>query len=230
MRYEDEYTGYVPASERRKRALQQARDVARAEGRELHGVIASCRSIARSFWGRAWNRHIEAFQDYESRLPLGRSCLRNGSVADLEITPGRIDSIVIDGEVYHVHIQIEPLEEERWAALRRCCAGKISSLADLVEGKLSDEIIALLCGPEEGIFPRPGEIRFDCDCPDWSDLCRHLAAALYAVSVRLDEAPELLFTLRGVEPQELFSAAPELDELPELDEETLSDTFGIDIG
>ena len=57
-----------------------------------------------------------------------------------------------------------------------------------------------------------------------------LAAALYAVSVRLDDAPELMFTLRGVEPQELFSAAPELDALPELDEETLSDTFGIDIG
>ncbi len=229
MRYGDEFTGYVSAAARKKTALAQAQEFARREGRELQGVTSSAKSIAKSFWGRAWNRHIETFQDYESRLPLGRSLLRNGGVIDLRITLGRIDAVVADKELYEIHIQIDTASEETWAFLRKRCAGKISSLMDLAEGKLSDEIIALLCDAENGIFPRLGEILLDCNCPDWSDLCRHLAAVLYGVSVRLDEAPELLFTLRGVNPEELFCGEIVPAETPELDHTALSEAFGIDL-
>ena len=34
--------------------------------------------------------------------------------------------------------------------------------------------------------------------PDWALMCKHVAAALYGVGVRLDENPALFFELRGI--------------------------------
>ena len=46
-------------------------------------------------------------------------------------------------------------------------------------------------------------------CPDAADVCKHVAASLYGVGTRLDARPELLFELRGVDPQDLIQQAAE---------------------
>jgi uncharacterized Zn finger protein len=58
----------------------------------------------------------------------------------------------------------------------------------------------------KGLFPKPGEIKLACDCPDWAGMCKHIAAVLYGVGARLDQQPELLFLLRNVDHEELISA------------------------
>jgi uncharacterized Zn finger protein len=47
-------------------------------------------------------------------------------------------------------------------------------------------------------------MKFDCDCPDWAGMCKHVAAVLYGVGARLDHSPEMLFLLRGVNHEELI--------------------------
>jgi len=49
-----------------------------------------------------------------------------------------------------------------------------------------------------GLFPSPREIEFSCSCPDWAAMCKHVAATLYGTAARLDEKPELFFSLRGI--------------------------------
>jgi len=49
--------------------------------------------------------------------------------------------------------------------------------------------------------------------PDYAWLCKHAAAVLYGVGRRLDDAPELLFTLRGVDHLALIDQA--VTSLPE---------------
>ncbi|MBI5853202.1 MAG: hypothetical protein HZB39_19510 [Planctomycetes bacterium] len=56
--------------------------------------------------------------------------------------------------------------------------------------------MARLCGPEVGMFPAPKHITMSCSCPDWATVCKHVAAVMYGIGVRLDEEPELLFVLR----------------------------------
>jgi uncharacterized Zn finger protein len=46
----------------------------------------------------------------------------------------------------------------------------------------------------------------ECSCPDWAQMCKHIAAVLYGIGARLDERPELLFRLRKVDHLELLSA------------------------
>ena len=40
-------------------------------------------------------------------------------------------------------------------------------------------------------------------------MCKHIAAVLYGIGARLDNKPELLFTLRGVDHEELIAADAE---------------------
>ncbi|MBS1371651.1 MAG: hypothetical protein HPZ91_17035 [Lentisphaeria bacterium] len=201
-----------------------------AEGRKLSPVSSAGRSVAKSFWGKAWCRNIESYQDYESRLPRGRSYLKNGTVIDLGIEPGKVTALVVGSELYRVSIVIDPVRPERWEELKRKCAGRIDSLVDLIEGRLSEPVIALLCDPGTGLFPAPEEIHMSCDCPDWAGLCKHLAAVLYGIGTKLDADPGLFFVLRGVDQSELFMGdlsviAPETG--AEFDD--LADTFGIEL-
>ena len=62
-----------------------------------------------------------------------------------------------------------------------------------------------VCREGNGLFPSPKEIKLSCSCPDWADMCKHVAAVLYGVGARLDEEPQLLFVLRGVDENALLA-------------------------
>jgi len=98
-------------------------------------------------------------------------------------------------------------------------------------------VVQALIDPEDGLIPGPDEIRFQCDCPDHAGLCVHGAAVLYAVGVRLDLEPGLLFVLREVDQAALVSGVVRemgqnagVDEGgPGLNPEDLSAIFGIEV-
>ena len=165
--------------------------------------------IAASFWGRSWCQHLESLGDYSNRLPRGRTYVRDGSVRHLHIEAGCINALVVGSDLYEQTIRIQTLAPEKWQNILRRCQGRIGSLIELLQGKISAEILTIVTDREEGLFPLPGEIRFDCSCPDYASMCKHIAAVLYGVGARLDENPELLFTLRGVNHEALLATAAE---------------------
>jgi uncharacterized Zn finger protein len=170
-------------------------------------VVLEGTKIASSFWGKAWCKHIEGWQDYENRLPRGRSYVRSGAVVDLRLAAGEITAKVQGSELYNIRIAVTKLPPARWKTFKQLSLGKVGSLLSLMQGRLPDELLEQLTDPETGLFPRKKEMKLDCDCPDYSSLCKHLAAVLYGVGNRLDSQPELLFTLRGVDHSELLSQA-----------------------
>lgn len=119
---------------------------------------------------------------------------------------GKVEAIVSGSELYHVRIDIAPLASSRWKKVRDQCAGQIGSLLELLQGRLSNQVMEIVTDPAKGLFPQPREIKLHCNCPDWADMCKHVAAVLYGVGARLDEKPELLFLLRKVDHEELISA------------------------
>ena len=201
----DYYPRYASAAERKQAAQAKIKKLI-GKGEKLSPVVIEGRAIAKTFWGKAWCDNVESYHDYESRLPRGRSYVRQGAVIDLQIEKGRITAKVQGAELYEINISIKELPGEKWERIKKSCTGKIDSLINLIQGKLSPEIIALLCRKDEGLFPSPKEIKLICNCPDWADLCKHLVAVLYGVGARLDVQPELFFLLRGVDQNELFSA------------------------
>lgn len=200
------YKPYVSVAQRKKEAAKKAKALEK-QGYKLEpiGELKSRMKIATSFWGRSWCRHLESFSDYENRLPRGRTYVRNGSIMHLGIEPGKITAMVQGSELYELTIDIDPLPAKQWAAVKQACQGKIATLIELLNGKISDEIMTVVTDPTNGLFPKPKQIHFNCNCPDWADMCKHIAAVLYGVGARLDDSPELLFTLRGVDQNELIS-------------------------
>lgn len=227
------WTPYVPVSQRKANANKEMEKL-RKKGQCVMPVEIAGRTIAHSFWGKAWCRHLESFSDYENRLPRGRTYVRNGSVCHLEIREGEILAMVNGSDMYTVRIAITKLPPAKWADLKSRCTGQVGSLLELLQGRLSAEVMALVAHQTEGLFPLPKEMKLDCSCPDWATMCKHVAAVLYGVGHRLDTDPGLLFTLRGVDTQELITAPIRLMDGEEsrsdtLADEDLADLFGIEV-
>ena len=225
------YPRYVPVGVRRARANLKLREL-RAQGMKVQPVELPGRDIAGSFWGRRWCEHLESFSDYENRLPRGRTYVRNGSVCHLAIEAGRVEAMVIGRELYQVVVRILPLERPAWKAIKKACAGQIGSVLELLQGRLSDRVMDVVAHRDTGLFPKPGEIELVCDCPDWATMCKHAAAVLYGVGSRLDDSPELLFRLRGVDEADLIAAdmaLPQGATADTLADGDLGDIFGIDL-
>ena len=89
--YDYEWKPYVPVAERRRKAMREM-EKRQKKGHAVSPVTVEGRTIAKTFWGKAWCENLEAYSDYANRLPRGRTYVRNGSVVDLQIKPGEINA------------------------------------------------------------------------------------------------------------------------------------------
>ncbi len=230
---------YVPEAQRRANAAREMAKLAKKSGLTASPIVLDGRKIATTFWGKAWCDNLEAYSDYANRLPRGRTYVRNGSVVDLQIAKGSVTARVSGSELYRITIKIKPLAPGLWKSIQAECAGQIDSLIELLQGILSSAVMQIVTRRERGLFPTPKEIDLDCSCPDWADLCKHVAASLYGVGAKLDHNPGLLFLLRGVDPTDLISkasaaevvrqAAPAAGVTPAMSEAEVVDVFGIEL-
>ncbi|OGB30105.1 MAG: hypothetical protein A3F78_10480 [Burkholderiales bacterium RIFCSPLOWO2_12_FULL_61_40] len=227
---------YVPVAERRKKAEKTAAKAKKA-GANFSPIAPYRGAVAKTFWGKAWCDNLEAYSDYANRMPRGRTYVRNGSVIDLQVTAGEVQAQVMGSSLYQVVVKVVPVSPKQWQAIGKDCAGSIDSLVELLQGKLSTAVMQRICTPRTGLFPAPQEISFSCSCPDWAGMCKHVAAVLYGVGARLDQKPELLFELRGVDAKDLVHQAgaglPQSKKGPAvakvLDDSLLADVFGIEM-
>jgi uncharacterized Zn finger protein len=193
-------------TERRRQAALKLLDL-RKKGRAASPVIVKGRTIATTFWGKAWCDNLESYSDFANRLPRGRTYVRNGSVIDLQITAGEVKALVSGSDIYTVAIKVAPVTKTRWKSICRDCAGAIDSLVELLQGRFSKGVMERICQQKSGLFPSPREIELSCSCPDWAEMCKHVAAVLYGIGARLDHDPELLFRLNQVNEHDLITKA-----------------------
>lgn len=241
MSYWGEFAPYVSVAEKKAKAAKKLKKLQKSNP-AVRPVVIEGSAIARTWWGKSWNRNLERYADYENRIGRGRSYVRHGAVLDLQIRAGEATALVQGSrsQPYSVKITIKELAASRWNNIKSTCAGKLDSLPELLAGKFPQALGEIFMEEGKGLFPAPTEIRFSCSCPDWASMCKHVAAALYGVGARLDNEPGLFFTLRGVHVQELISAAVK-DKTKDLlkkarkksrrvlEDANLSDVFGIDL-
>lgn len=234
--YYDDWGPYVSVAARRHQAARALAKLTK-KGQTVSPVVIDGRKIARTFWGKAWCDNLERYSDYANRLPRGRTYVRNGSVVDLQIAPGAVTARVSGSDLYAIDVKVTAVPKARWGAVCQDCTGEIDSLVELLQGRFSERVMTRICEEKAGLFPSPREITFTCSCPDWASMCKHVAAVLYGIGARLDEKPELLFTLRKVNHEDLIAKAG--TSLPRtrkgaavgkvLDTGDLSEIFGIEM-
>jgi uncharacterized Zn finger protein len=241
MSYGGGFAPYVSVAKKRAKAAKKLKQLQKSNP-VVRPVVIEGSAIARTWWGKSWNRNLERYADYENRIGRGRSYVRHGAVLDLQVRAGEATALVQGSrsQPYSVKIRIKELAASRWNNIKSTCAGKLASLPELLAGQFPRALGEIFMEEGKGLFPAPTEIRFSCSCPDWASMCKHVAAALYGIGARLDNDPGLFFKLRGVHVQELISAAvtdktkdllkkAEKKSRRVLEDANLSEIFGIDL-
>ena len=205
---------YVSVAEKRRNAQRELAKL-RKKGQSVAPVTINGHKIAKTFWGKSWCENLERYSDFAYRLPRGRSYIRNGAVIDLQVAKGKIMALVAGSRVYKIKIDIALLSARRWQAVCKDCTGSVDSLIELLQGRLEENVMRRVSREGDGLFPSPSEIKLSCTCPDWAEMCKHVAAALYGVGARLDEEPRLLFVLRGVNEGDLVAGVSDSLSLPD---------------
>src|SRR6184192_3238899 len=103
-----EWRAYVRAAQRRRQAGRELGRL-RKKGQAISPVVIQGRAIAKTFWGKAWCDNLERYSDFANRLPRGRTYVRNGSVIDLQIAPGKVEALVSGSSIYTVAISVTPV-------------------------------------------------------------------------------------------------------------------------
>src|SRR5512136_1173976 len=116
MAYWNEWRPYVSQAQRRRRAAVEMAKL-KKKGHPVAPVVLQGRTIASTFWGKAWCDNLEGYSDYDNRLPRGRTYVRNGSVVDLQIAEGEISARVSGSALYKVKVDIVPAPKARWKAI-----------------------------------------------------------------------------------------------------------------
>lgn len=199
------------AQELRARAFAST-EKARKKGRLYEPVIPEKKrgEICTTWWGKAWCENLERYADYASRLDRGRRYVRTGTVIDLQIDSGKVEARVQGSRrtPYRVEIRISPLKKEKCDEIMSRCSARIQNLEELAAGKFPEELKDVFLA-KDGLFPSPKEISFGCSCPDWAVMCKHVAAAMYGIGIRLDENPFYFFKLRSIDVDSLITKTVE---------------------
>ena len=235
------YPRYVSVGEKRAKAERKLKQL-RKKNPAIHPIVIAGSAIAKTWWGKSWNLNLERYADYSNRIGRGRSYVRHGAVLDLLITPGQVKSLVQGSRAkpYSVIIKIKGIGKNIWKNMKAACAGKLDSLPALLAGQFPKALGEIFTARGEGLFPSPKEIEFDCSCPDWAYMCKHVAATLYGIGARLDEDPGLFFKLRKVKVDDVIqqTVKDQSDKLLKkaekasartIAESDLSGMFGIDM-
>jgi uncharacterized Zn finger protein len=235
------YPRYVSVAEKKARARRKLEQLSKKHP-DLRPVVIEGGSLVRTWWGKAWNGNLQKYADYANRVGRGRSYVRHGAVLDLQIRPGQVRALVQGSRrsPYTVTMSIKPISKSVWKQIRAACVGQLASLQELLEGRFPKELMELFTAKGSGLFPAPKEIDFDCNCPDWATMCKHVAATLYGIGTRLDEDPGLFFVLRQAKMDDLITQAVRdrsarlLGQAKKktarvIDDADLGDVFGIDL-
>ena len=206
MGYYNSYPPYVPVAERRAKAQRKLNQM-RKKNPNLSPIMIKGQALATTWWGKSWNRNLERYADYSNRIGRGRSYARHGSILDLQLSAATVRALVqgSQSQPYQITITVDKLSARNWSHIRQACEGNFDSLSELLAGQFPRALQDLFFADGSGLFPTPREIQFDCSCPDWASMCKHVAAALYGVGARLDEDPALFFTLRDIRIDDLIS-------------------------
>ena len=232
---------YVSVAEKKAKAAKKLKELSKKKP-DMKPVALKGSALAHTWWGKAWNRNLEQYADYSNRIGRGRSYVRHGAVLDLQIEQGEVIALVqgSDRDPYSVSVKIQTLKKETWQRMKTACEGTLESFQELLAGNFPKALGEIFICKGSGMFPAPLEIKFDCSCPDWADMCKHVAAVLYGVGVRLDEDPKLFFRLRDAGIDELIkqAVAGKVEKLLEkagrksgriIEDKDIASVFGIDM-
>ncbi|MEM7799263.1 MAG: SWIM zinc finger family protein [Chloroflexota bacterium] len=162
-------------------------------------------SFTKNWWANRWLTNMEKVMD-KGRLQRGRRYARKGQVISLEEGSGALEARVQGSSrrPYKIRIGLKTLLDKEWDKVIEALAERPIFIAQLLAGEMPQEIEEAFDAANVNLYPTVTQLTQSCSCPDYADVCKHLAAVHYILAERFDEDPFLLFKLRGKGQDELM--------------------------
>ncbi|HEX9080821.1 MAG TPA: SWIM zinc finger family protein [Holophagaceae bacterium] len=171
-------------------------------------MITTADRFGATWWGRLWIRGLEQLgDDYENRLPRGKKYAEDGHVSHFVVKPGEIEARVHGRKTYNVTLGLPALTSTQWEKALARITQESRFVASLLTGEMPQGLDETFREAGASLYPRvPKELQTHCDCPDWANPCKHVAAVCYVMAEALDRDPWLLFDLRGKSREDVMQA------------------------
>lgn len=142
------------------------------------------------------------------RFARGRRDARAGHVRSLSISSSLATAQVRapdDAVAHRSRIAVRAFGASQWATVERHLATQARYAADLLAGRMPDDIEAVFASLGLPLLPETiGDVAMDCTCGQWPMPCSHLAATCYALAGSFDSDPFGILAWRGRSRDELL--------------------------
>ena len=164
-------------------------------------------AMAESWWSKRFVAVLESF-GLGGRMQRGRTYARKGQIISLETNPGLLVAQVQGSRPtpYVVTIRTAEPTLAQWLQIDAVIRSRVKFVASLLDGEVPPELEDAFSAAGVALFPTTWrEVNATCNCPDYENPCKHIAAALYLFADRLDADPWLLLEWRGRTRQQVLA-------------------------
>ena len=182
------------------------------ESRPLAAVDGIATSKQRGAMAERWwsKRFVEVLDSFGlgTRMARGRRYARSGQVLSLDVTPGLLVAQVQGSRrtPYLVSVRAAEPSAASWDQLDGVLRSRVGFVARLLAGEIPPELEDACRSGGIDLFPASwSDLTASCNCPDWENPCKHLAAVLYVFADQLDVDPWLLLAWRGRTREQLLA-------------------------
>ncbi|MEO5840682.1 MAG: SWIM zinc finger family protein [Acidimicrobiales bacterium] len=156
-------------------------------------------AMAGTWWSK---RFVEVLESYGlgGRMGRGRRYARSGQVMSLDVQAGLLVAQVQGSRPtpYVLTVRAATPTEIQWKEIDEVLRSRVGFAAKLLAGEVPAELEAVFATAHTQLLPSTwAQLDANCNCPDWENPCKHIAAALYVFADRLDGDPWLLLAWRG---------------------------------
>jgi uncharacterized Zn finger protein len=163
---------------------------------DLQPVIIRNQRIANTPLGKAWCSNLDKLYVSNKNMKLGKRYVLTGAVLSLAYAGGEVHAL-IQG------MAEKPVEVKLWFSQSYDPCGSIQAAKKgVLKIEIDDareEFVKHAINVKKDLFPGKGDIRYQCKCIEWRQMCWHVASALYGIGNRLDEEPMLLLRWQSQE-------------------------------
>ena len=172
-----------------------------------NGIKAQSRRgrFGKNWWSMTWLDMLDGLNYHN--LDRGKPYARRGQVISIDVQKGSITASVQGSKPapYAVRIRVQQISGEWWRGLARVLYRRPADAAKLLAGRMPEGIEDAFGETGAALFPRSRkEFHNMCDCNDWGELCKHVAAVHLLVGEEFDRDPLLMLKLRGADRDELL--------------------------
>lgn len=168
--------------------------------------MARKKEFGQNWWAQKWLSVLELF-GWDSRLQRGRTYARKGRVLDMQVKSGVLTARVA-GSIqppYKVTVKVKQLTAKEWQKVVSALGERAVFAAQLLSGTMPSNIEEAFDAVGVQLLPEDEQdIVMSCNCPDWANPCKHIAAVYYMLGQQFDQDPFLIFLLRGKSKDQLL--------------------------